>query len=344
MKMDYKKLVLLIIFLVLLVSNLIFFGLFIKYYMTHHIDFKISWPFLNSVFAIIATIIILGFISTRLPQFRNMGDSSIYEVGYLIIIGLLSMMISYFNKSAEGFVSWDSFIDVFKVLSILLILVIIAAKTKAFKSILNRKIGWKALLYCFIIFSILGCISSMYAIPIKDSIVSVRELIVMVSGLFGGPFVGIPVGFVAGGFRFLYGGTTAVPCTISTIIAGFLGSIIYVCNDRKFLKGFPSVVLMFLYTGFSMLLIILMTPPNISVPYVSDIYPLMLFASVLGIILFRMIIKEEKSGKEVITYEQLRIRELENTLEEYEDRFDRLEEDVELLKKYSDGFEEVDEE
>ena len=93
-----------------------------------------------------------------------------------------------------------------------------------------------------------------------------------------------------------------------------------------------------------MLLIILMTPPNISVPYVSDIYPLMLFASVLGIILFRMIIKEEKSGKEAITYEQLRIRELENTLEEYEDRFDRLEEDVELLKEYSDGFEEVDEE
>ena len=52
MKIDYKKLVLLIIFLVLLVSNLIFFGLFIKYYMTHHIDFKISWPFLNSVFAV----------------------------------------------------------------------------------------------------------------------------------------------------------------------------------------------------------------------------------------------------------------------------------------------------
>ena len=343
MKMDYKKLVLLIIFLVLLVSNLIFFGLFIKYYMTHNINFKISWPFLNSVFAIVATIIILGFISTRLPQFRNMGDSSIYEVGYLIIIGLLSMLISYFNKSTEGFVSWDPFIDVFKVLSILLILVIIAAKTKAFKSIINRKIGWKALFYCFIIFSILGCISSMYAIPVKDSIVSVRELIVMVSGLFAGPFVGIPVGFVAGGFRFLYGGATVVPCTISSIIAGFSGSLIYVCNDGKFLKGFPSVLLMFLYTVFSMLLIILMTPPNISVPYVSGIYPLMLFASVLGIILFRMIVKEEKTGKE-ITYEELRIRELENTLEEYEDRFDKLEEDVEVLKRYSDGFEEVDEE
>ena len=338
MKINYKKLVLLIVFLVLLISNLVFFGMFIKYYMTHNINFKISWSFLNSLFAIVATIIILGFISTRLPQFRNMGDSSIYEVGYLIIIGLLSILISYFNKSTENFFIIDPFIDVFKVLSILLILVIIATKTKAFQSIINKKIGWKALLYCFIIFSILGCISSMYAIPVHDSIVSVRELIVMISGLFGGPFVGIPVGFVAGGFRFMYGGATALPCALSTIIAGFIGSIIYVCNDGKFLKGFPSVLLMFLYTGFSMLLIILLTPPNISVPYVSGIYPLMLFASVLGIILFRMIIKEEKSGTE-ITYEQLRIRELENTLEEYEDRFDKLEEDVEILKRNSDGFE-----
>ena len=341
MRMNYKRLVLLIIFLALLISNFVFFGLFIKYYMSHNIGFKISWKFLNGLFAIVATIIILGFISTRLPQFRNMGDSSIYEVGYLMIIGLLSILVSYFNKSTESVLIIDPFIDVFKVLSILLILVIVAAKTKAFKSIMNRKIGWKALLYCFIIFSILGCVSSMYAIPVKDSIISVRELIVMISGLFGGPFVGIPVGFVAGGFRALYGGATVIPCTLSTIIAGFIGSIIYVCNDGKFLKGFPSVLLMFLYTGFSMLLIILLTPPSISVPYVSGIYPLMLFASVLGIILFRMIVKEEKSGPD-ISYEDLRIRELETTLEEYEDRFDRLEEDVELLKKYSDGFEEVD--
>ena len=340
-KTNNKSIGLLVIFIVLLISNIVFFGLFISYFFSHHIKFTITFGMVNNVFAIVAAIIILGFISTRLPQFRNMGDSSIYEVGYLIIIGLLSMVVSFFNHSTGSENFLGPYIDVFKVLSILLILVIISAKSKAFKSIIHRKIGRKALIYCFIIFSILGCISSMYYIPVHDSMVTVRELIVMLSGLFAGPFVSIPVGIVSGSFRFLYGGATALPCTLSTISAGVIGGAIYVCNNGRFLKGLPSVILMFLYTGFSMLLIILMTPQSISIPYVTQIYPLMLFASILGIILFRMIIKEERSGKE-ISYEDLRIRELENTIDEYEDRLDRLEEDVGFLMSVNGYYDEED--
>ena len=92
---------------------------------------------------------------------------------------------------------------------------------------------------------------------------------------------------------------------------------------------------MFLYVGFEMLLILWLTPPNISIPYINDLSPLMLFGSVLGMILFIMIFREVKSDKEV-SYEELRIRELENTLEEYDDEMDNLREDIELLKKKKD--------
>lgn len=81
-----------------------------------------------------------------------------------------------------------------------------------------------------------------------------------------------------------------------------------------------------------MLLIIWLTPPNISITYINDIYPLMLFGAVLGMILLVMIFKEVKSDNSV-SYEELRIRELENTLDEYDDELEKLREDVELLKE-----------
>lgn len=332
-RLSKKRRLLLFIFFLLIVSNISFYGLLLNYYYYNHPNLVVNWGMLNNIICIVATIIILGFISTRLPQFRKMGDSSIYEMSYLIILGLLSIVVSYFNKTTNVDSFLGPFLEIFKVLSILLLLLIIATKSKAFQSIISRKVGRKALIYCFIIFAIIGCVSSVYYTPVHGSMVTVRELVVMISGLFAGPYVGIPVGVIAGVFSLFYNHTaTSIPCMVSTIIAGILGSILYVCNDRKFLRGFPAALLMFLYSGFMMLLIILFTPENISIPYINDIYLLTAFSSVLGMVLFKMIVKEEKTG-ESISYEELRINELENTLEEYEDRMDNLEEDIRFLKR-----------
>ena len=61
----------------------------------------------------------------------------------------------------------------------------------------------------------------------------------------------------------------------------------------------------------------------------------MAFGNVLGMILFLMIIREQEKPNE-IDYEELRIKELENTVEEYQDKIDKLEEDVEILKRIND--------
>ncbi len=333
-RINYRNFGLLIIFLLLLISNIFLYGSLIKFYYVNHV-FKVSWPIVNNILTMGSAIIIFGFISTRLPQFRNLGDSAIYEIGYLVIIGLFSIIISYFNKSTNTEAFFMPFLNMFKVLSVLLILVLIATRTPFFKNIMNKKFTKRDLFFTFLIFSILGCIASKYTIPVNSSYANVRNLIILIAGLFGGPFVGIPAGLVAGGFRFIEGGVTGLPCSLATVIAGFIGSIIYYLNGKRFLKGRSAIVLMFLYVGFEMLLIIVLTPPNISVPYINDIYPLMLFGDVLGMILFIMIFREVKSDNN-ISYEELRIRELENTLDEYDDRLEQLEEDIEMLKKNND--------
>ena len=322
------------IFGILLVCNIIFFILCIGYCI-HNVDkFNFNLDYFSNFYAIVASLIILGFISTRLPRMKQ-NDNSLHEFIYLIILGILSIVVSYFNKGTVSDRFIDPYIDVFKILSILLILLVIATKSKAFKSIMNQKIGRKATFYTLIFFAIVAIVSTWYYINVHDSMVSVRDLIVMISGLFGGPYVGIPVGILTAFFRYSYGGATAFPAALSALSAGVVSSLIYVFNGRKFLKMSSSVLLMFLFTGYSMLLIIVCTPPYISVEYVLKIYPLMLFSSILGMVLFKMIVKEEKTGKN-ISYEELRIMELENTLDEYDEKISQLEEDVELLKKMND--------
>ena len=320
-----------ILFLVLLISNIILYCGIIWYY-SHVIDFKLEFDTINNIFTLIATIIILGFISTRLPQFRKLGDSSIYEIGYLIIIGIFSIMLSFFNESAQSKSFLSPFLNMFKILSVILILMIIATKLKPFKELLHGKTTRKNQIICLVIFTVLACIASHVHIYIGGTPANVRCLIIMVGGLFGGPFVGIPAALIAGAYRFSLGGITALPCSISTVICGIVGSVIYIWNGKKFLRNLPAVILMFLYTGFEMLMIILLTPPNISFPYISHIYPLMLFASVLGMILFLMVIRESKEETPIHSYEELRINELENRLDEYGDKIDQLEEEINNLK------------
>lgn len=321
-----------LIFLILFISNIILYAALITHYFYYY-DIYIRINTVNNLFSMIAAIIILGFITTRLPQLRKLGDSSIYEIGYLIIIGILSMVVSYFNKSTNTETFFAPYLDMFKVLSVMLILMLIATKTKPFQNMLKGKLTAKNQFLCLVIFTILGCLASKYHIYVGSTPANVRCLIMMVGGLFGGPFVGIPSAIISGGFRFIQGGPTAFPCAVSTILAGLIGSLIFIWNNHKILRGVHTVVLMFLFTGLEMLLIVLLTPKEISFGYVENVYPLMMFASVVGMILFLMIVREEKDNdKKVISYEELRINEMEHTLDEYMDKVDQLEEEIEYLK------------
>lgn len=327
-----NKFIIYLIYLVLLISNIVLYFYLIRYYV-NEFDFKLTLNTVNNILSIIAAIIILGFISTRLPQFRKLGDSSIYEISYLIIIGLLSIIVSYFNKSTNTEALIDPFLNMFKILSFILILMVIATKTEAFKNMLHAKAGRRDMIFILIFFSFLGCLSSVYYIYVNDTLATVRTLIIMIGGLFGGPYIGIPSGIIAALFRLYQGGASAFPDAIATVLSGVIASVIFKLNDGKFPHTVPSAILIFLFIGLEMLLIMFLTPPTISVPLINKIYPLMLFAGVVGMILFKMITKEAKTGVSEISYEELRINELENTLDEYNDKLEQLEEEIELIKQ-----------
>ena len=163
---------------------------------------------------------------------------------------------------------------------------------------------------------------------------NVRCMVVLISGLFGGPLVGIPVGIISGAYRYTLGGTTAIPCAISTVISGIVGSLIFIWNDKKLPRTLESLILAFLFTGFEMFVIVMLTPPDISFPFVRNIYPLMLFGFVTGMLLFKIVTREanEKMNNQP-NYEEQKIKELKNELEEHDEIIEELKNEIEKLKK-----------
>ncbi len=59
-------------------------------------------------------------------------------------------------------------------------------------------------------------------VPVEGSLVNVRIIAVMSGGILFGPWVGIITGVIAGIHRYLIdiGGVTAIPCFITSILAG----------------------------------------------------------------------------------------------------------------------------
>lgn len=340
----------LILFAILFIFNVaLFFNLFAYMIIIQHI----SASALHDLVTIISAIIILGFISTRLTKLKELTDGSVYEIGYLIIMGLLSLTISYFNKSANGESLWAPFLEMFRMLSVILILTYIATKSKSFQAIVKGETSHKIIIWQIIICSILGILASYFTMDINGVPANSRGLIVMISSMLGGPYVRIPVGIISGLWRYSMGGPTALPCAIATIIAGIVGSLIYVWNGGKFLRSYKAALLMLLYSGFDMFLIMVLSPHPDGIIIANSLYAPMTFGAVLGMLLFTMFLGEKKEeiniseelkqtiedntdqisvNTDILDINTDRIIQISQELKEYKEKVDKLEQELSDIK------------
>lgn len=327
----------------LIISNIILLiGLF---YYSLKTGLKIKFTTFNNILTILLPIAVLAYITVKLPKLRERG-STLYDISYLVIITVVSIMTSYFDDSIDMSQLFGPYLEMFKELCVILVFLLLSTKLKSLRKILYGKHSLRHLIVCIVIFSLLGLYSSKFHINVDGSPANVRCLIVMISGLFGGPFVGLPVGLITGIYRYSLGGLTALPCAISTVLSGIVGSLIYVLNDKKFPKPIHAIVLMFLFTGFEMLMLFVLSPPEISFKHIRDIYPIMLFASVIGIALFSIVIKEEREkmnsenndelgDNDEIKFLKSEIKELKGKTEKLKNETKGLKNETEELKSYN---------
>lgn len=319
-----------ILYLLLIISNIVLLiGLFNHFSSVGiHIELE-SFEYFSSV---IPTIIILGIITSKFAKLQEQ-DSALYDTWYLIIITLLGLMSSYFSAKSNTDMLFSPYLEIFRILCVVLIFALVALLLEPMKEIIHGKYTKKNLFICLIIFTALGIYATVINLDVDGAPANVRCMVVMISGLFGGPFVGIPVGLISGAFRYSAGGVSALPCAVSTALSGIIGSLVFMWNDKKFPKPTVAVTLMFLFTGFEMLLFILMTPPDISFSYVHNIYPEMLFASVIGMTLFAVIVRDKRKTDSTDSSEIEKELEGNKEIQELKNEIKKLKSEIGELKK-----------
>ena len=98
-------------------------------------------------------------------------------------------------------------------------------RIRLFRELLHKSAHTpKELLAVTAIFSMFALFSTWSGVPVEGSLVNVRIIAVMSGGILFGPWVGIITGVIAGTHRYLIdiGGVTAIPCFITSILAGCL--------------------------------------------------------------------------------------------------------------------------
>ncbi|OAT54826.1 autolysis histidine kinase [Kluyvera georgiana ATCC 51603] len=113
--------------------------------------------------------------------------------------------------------------------ALMLICLFFLIRIRLFRELLHKTAHTaKELLAVTVIFSMFAIFSTWSGVPVEGSLVNVRIIAVMSGGILFGPWVGGIVGVIAGIHRYLIdaGGVTAVPCFITSIIAGILSGLI----------------------------------------------------------------------------------------------------------------------
>ena len=113
--------------------------------------------------------------------------------------------------------------------ALMLICLFFLIRLRLFRELLHKSAHTpKELLAVIAIFSLFALFSTWSGVPVEGSLVNVRIIAVMSGGILFGPWVGAIVGVIAGVHRYLIDidGVTAIPCFITSIVAGLLSGLI----------------------------------------------------------------------------------------------------------------------
>lgn len=112
-------------------------------------------------------------------------------------------------------------IEIFKLLSAILILVFFLGKVPYIKRMFFRKPSNTDTLFLAVFFGVCGIVGT-YGFPVENATANTRAVAVIVGGLVSGPLVGLGAGLIAGIHRLLLGGLTAEAALISVALQGYL--------------------------------------------------------------------------------------------------------------------------
>ncbi|SJM91192.1 sensor histidine kinase [Crenothrix polyspora] len=148
------------------------------------------------------------------------------------------------------------------------------------------------------------------------AIIGFRDLLVLAAGLFGGPWVGLGAGLLAGGERYHLGGFAGTVSAIATVLQGLGAGL-----SRQFWPKWTTTIKGILVVSIlgtclqKLMLFSFIQPHTDAVALVRETLIPVLVANSLGCLLFFMVIKELSSDRLKLEAQQAELRALHAQIE-----------------------------
>lgn len=192
----------------------------------------------------------------------------------------------------------------------IIVITFFISRFKTFKQIvLKEKLGRHEIVIFSLLFGVFGILGTYIGIDVRGAIANTRNIGVMVGGILCGPFVGVVAGIIAGIHRVIidFGGITALPCAIATIIGGYLSGLIYKKSniENRWIYGLIGGIIV---ESLSMSFILLLSRPfNLALLIVKQIYIPMVIANAGGISIIILITENIFEVKEQVAANQAKL-------------------------------------
>jgi sigma-B regulation protein RsbU (phosphoserine phosphatase) len=212
----------------------------------------------------------------------------------------------------------DILIDLVKTACVVIVFAYVVTRTRFFTEILDKHFSFKNQIILVLLFGALSIFGTYGGIRLPSGAIgNIRDLGPMVAGLVGGPLMGLGAGLIGGLHRYFLGGFVCIPCSVSTVLAGLLGGLIYKLRKGEFVTVWQATlfaaVMECLHLG---LVLLIARPYSEALAVVKELILPMTIANAAGVAIFalmtRNLIIERRTAAEKENYR----RELERT--EYE--------------------------
>lgn len=223
-------------------------------------------------------------------------------------------------NSIEGII--DLLINLTKSMSVVIVLAYMLTRTKIYDSNVSaKKVRFQQLPVLIVVFGLFSIFGTLGGINVMGAIANIRDLGPAIAGLIGGPLAGLGAGLIGGVHRYSIGGITYIPCSISTVLAGLAGGLVFTFRKGRFIGIAGSTVFMAVMEVIHMGLVLLTVKPyHIALSITENIGLPMVLTNVLGMGLFAFIIKnlvherETQRAKEMIESELKIAREIQMSI------------------------------
>lgn len=224
-----------------------------------------------------------------------------YAVIILSILIIFFLLMEFLNLEIPS--EWNYLLVLLEKSCVIIVAAYLITRAKFFTEILDQKLNRKNQALMILIFGFISIYGTYSNMRILGAIANVRDIGPMIAGIVAGPIAGIGAGIIGGLLRLSMGGLTSIPCSLATVLAGFLAGLVYLLNKKRFVGVAWTVIFAVLMESLHMILVLFLAKPfSEAMVVVKSLALPMILANAWGVFIFALIIsnriQERKTKRE----------------------------------------------